>query len=154
MSFPRRQVCLIGTVHICHTVSVDRNTACFFSDGCENTARHVWGGDYTYIQALTPRNRNASANPRGLCVARCRCNFCRFASGTWSGLRLPSSCQRQTELLRSLLMLHTSFGQSRPRPCAVLHPHPSGMHAPQIPLAFVGYYFSGQLLTLSTSFVH
>ena len=142
MSFPRRQGSLCD-----HIQRVLRPV------GCENTARHVWGGDYTYIQALTPRTRNASANPGGLCAVTCRCNFCRFAAGLGRASACHPSSRRQTELARTSAILHTSFGQPHPRPCAALHPHPSGMHAPQILLAFVGKIFSGQNLTLSTSFV-
>ena len=134
-------------------VSVDRIQHVLRPVGCENTARQVWGGDYTYIQALAQRTRNAPANPRGLCAATCRCNFCRFATGPWSVVPWTPSCQRQTELARSSAHSQTSFGQSHPRPCPLLHPSPCGMHAPQIPLAFVGKKFSGQNLTLSTPFV-
>ena len=141
-SFPRRQGSLCD-----HIQCVLRTV------GCENTARHVWGGDYTYIQALTPRTRNASANPGGPVCRQVSLQLLPFCRWPWSGTRLAPSSRRQTELARSSANLHASFGQPHPLPCRALHPHPSGMHAPQILLAFVGKIFSGQNLTLSTPFV-
>ena len=78
-SFPKRQGSFCGSQY-----------RGFCDLGCENTDRHVWGRDYTYIQALAQRNPNASANPRGSVCVGLSLQLLPFCRPSWSGHPLAS----------------------------------------------------------------